>query len=335
MFYSASSMVKNNKIHNLSDSYFACGIWIQGTSGNTVTCNTFNDITGVALRTWGSTSISNNHIYNVTKPSGNQYSWGIWFDYGSNGKTENNYIHQCGIGIVVGDPPTSSGMPAITPTIVNNVISDNDIGIKYIESVSGVISNNIISNNGSGIQDLVAPTANAVTYNLFWNNALNFNNVSLTGIGVITTTNTAGYPTDSYYNLFQDPMLLTASPFYGTTSPCIDSGKLLYSTYIGASQVSFCSEMILGLKDNPSSKPTASTIFPNPFSSALNVSNTSEHRITQLLLHDLAGRTTQLQFNGEENSLVTLETSDIAKGIYILEIKRQGANTEFAKIIKD
>ncbi len=82
------------------------------------------------------------------------------------------------------------------------------------------------------------------------------------------------------------------------------------------------------------SKPTpgALTVFPNPAQAEINVS--SESTISEVLLHDMTGRLLLRTKNASKGKqVVTLPTSGLTPGVYLLEVLLVGEETEKQLII--
>jgi hypothetical protein len=99
----------------------------------------------------------------------------------------------------------------------------------------------------------------------------------------------------------------------------VGSGELFGNFFFGAD----C--MVLGVNDNLLSQIS---IFPNPTQDVLNVSVPSTIKINNVVLYDVVGKNTGLTLDNG-----TINTSSLARGIYILNIQTdRGALTE--KIVK-
>lgn len=331
---SSNSLIRNNLIWSLKDSYFSCGIIIEGQSSALVECNTLHTISGVGVRAWSAVNIKNNLIYNITKPLGSSYGWGIWSDYYASGRIENNYVHHCIIGVSLGDSPNFPSNP-IQPTIINNVLTDNTNGIQYTAEAYGVIANNIIANNQTGIKDAYWANSSSVLNNIFFNNtSANFSNVTVPGIGVITGTNASGMAIDSYFNLFQDPLLLSGTPFYAPGSPCINSGKTLYSANIGMNANALCQGMIMGIKSEANSGSNIQ-VFPNPFKEQLVIRNANTNEISNLSIFDLSGRAIHFDYIMAASEEIKLDLKDLPSGFYFLSITYTNTSKAYLRLLKE
>ena len=125
--------------------------------------------------------------------------------------------------------------------IINNTISFNSNqgymnsggGITITNCVNILIENSNITNNsaevGGGIYFGSGCSGSTVKYSDFHNNSPNsFGGSSVPpNLGIITTTNYNGDPCDAFYNIFLNPLFVSAG--YGNfhlqaNSPCIDAG---------------------------------------------------------------------------------------------------------------
>ena len=226
---SGSPTISSNTISN--NSY---GIYMSDYSSGspTITGNAIsnNNVNGIVIRSSGSPTISSNTISNnesigiVVSGAGSSTITG--------NTTSNNYR---GIVIYGGSSTISYNiisnnsfgiLAAGSPTVTNNTISNNTYGIDNVSSGSA-ISNNVFDHNGTGIRATRVPTS--LTYNLFWQNiALSEGDSISLGFGEIITQNLNGDSTDTYFNLFIDPLFVSpdSSNYYLTeNSPCIDAAS--------------------------------------------------------------------------------------------------------------
>ena len=113
-----------------------------------------------------------------------------------------------------------------SPSIRNNTISNNSYGI-YGSSSSPTILNNILYNNSTGIYASSLPSS--LDYNLFWqNNTTGSGGGIPAAFGEIVTVNANGDSCDAYFNLFMDPLFVDPGNFnfhLTENSPCIDAGN--------------------------------------------------------------------------------------------------------------
>ena len=121
--------------------------------------------------------------------------------------------------------------------IINNTFIDNstiifssvtDGGTIDLEGSSPLIQNNIFANNPGGGISFSSPSDGEIKYNAFHSNGGDFVGSYVSGdLGVISTVNANGDPSDNFYNIFQDPLF--ADPANGdytlqSNSPAIDAG---------------------------------------------------------------------------------------------------------------
>jgi len=327
----SSSLVKQNKIHDFNTQY-ASGIISEptnATSSPTLECNEIYDGYGRGIQFQKGGLIKNNVIYGV---DGSDRGYGIKCDYASSCLIENNFIHDCNKGISIGYPI----LPVPTPTIINNTLNSNTIGIALEENYSsGTIINNIIVNNIIGIdQSYFANTPNAVNHNLVWNNSTgNYSKLQIVGIGQLVNTNINGDQIDSYFNLSKDPLFgNNTSPYYSSSSPCINSGDANYSTNIGCNPSAMCSGMVLGVKENKNISRFGA--FPNPFVSVITLINPNADKISSVKFLDITSKEYSASVERTSNFSVNIEKENLTPGIYFLEIMFSNSSKEYIRVIK-
>ena len=186
----SSPLIKNNIIYNNGDEELYHGGIYCTTNSEPIICNNkiFNNIRDGISCVTSSPTIENNLIYN-------------------------NEIH----GIYC---------ESYSPLVTNNTISSNEIGIDFSPADSVSIINNIIYDNDTGIK--ASDNKTILEYNLFWQNTTNCDNFIPPYFGIIVTTNANGDSSDTYYNLFFDPLFLDPDSLdfhLNINSTAIDAGN--------------------------------------------------------------------------------------------------------------
>jgi len=211
----SSSIIRNNNIHDFS----IIGIWPDWGNntplieGNTV----YNGYKGIKASSYTAPVISGNTIFNME----------TCIDVGNSSSPiiVNNALFSSVNGITCGNY-SNTNLP--TPLIYNNYIYNNSIaGIDYYDYAQGYIKMNIIINNSVGILACIKGQPNEISYNLIWNNDYDYYDVSQIGIGQIVTTNSNGAECDPYYNISENPAVISLDSLYilDSISPCIDAGE--------------------------------------------------------------------------------------------------------------
>lgn len=313
----ASAFISKNHIHDFNSSIYAQGITFDGYSNYmTVECNEIHDGGGYGIRPFSAAMVRNNVIYNI-----NGVSRGIGMDFGGGcvAQIENNYIHDCNIGMQDGE----TIMPAPYPKIINNTIVNNVYGGLVLNEfyANADIINNIISNNGYGIGQsspscsTCGTTPNVVANNLVWNNANgDYSGVQVAGIGQIVSTNAQGNPVDSYFNLSQDPLFVSASsPSLTAGSPCFGAGMSSYSQNIGFNPAYSCVNVVQSVK--ALQKPDLlCSLFPNPNNGTFVLKIDNDIKNAEVLIVNSVGQEIHKQqvLQGINN----LSLSGVAGGVY-------------------
>ena len=256
--------------------------------------NIHKNVEGISVRfnSSGIVDIRGNTIQNTEM-------YGVLIEGSSNITITRNdiYHNQSGIGII-----NSS------PLIENNDIYNNEFGgIVIIDGDSHPsITMNIITENSKGIS-----TNNQiidVSYNLIWMNQTNFSGVLPVGVGTVITVNSNGDSIDAYFNLFQDPLLVSTEPenssflLLTAASPCIDAGGMnLIETDTSDIGSHPYNQAALGVVPELTIKPNAYTLspaYPNPFNpnTTINYALKDDVRAT-LKVYDLLGREVRVLVN--------------------------------------
>lgn len=322
-----SPLISKNEIYNMS-----IGIWVEGfLSGGTIECNHIHNSNNYTnWNQYGIITKSNNIVYNnivhdIYSTSGN-FARGIWVSNQCTPRIENNFIYNNKTGIDIGNSVNS--IP--NPLIVNNTIVNNNDGIIFHDFYAdGTVINNIIIDNQYGVRQVpsFSTTPSNVSYNLVWNNSVNnFDNVQIIGIGQIVATNSNGDPVDSYFNLSQDPLFVGNNPpALTSSSPCLNAGDSTYRINLGF--VNFCSNLTTVQDvffDNFSI-----FVFPNPTNGIFTIQ--SFEKISQIEIVNVLGE--KVYETPSPMNVVELP-SGLEQGVYFLHAQTN-KGTVVRKIVKE
>ena len=320
----SSSLISENWIHDFNLFFAARGIDLHGGSA-VVICNKINDGTGNGMEISGNCTIKNNLIYNITGFRGN----GIYFGPSSTDIFENNYLHDCNVGVLI----SANIQPKPHPIITNNTITNMAVaGIQLNDLLAtGDIINNIIVNNESGISQIspnscppqaggsCATTPSVVSNNLVWNNTNgNYPGVQVMNIGMNTTTNAQGNPIDQYNNMSLDPIFVqNQQPELSSNSPCINAGDISFSSNIGFNYIYSCTSTTPLSIFNPINNNYTANIYPNPTSGKFKIeSNSPGKKIIQIF--EISGK--QI-LNIEVFGNTEIDLSSFDNGVYFVTIE--------------
>lgn len=326
----STSLIKENTIHDFNTVWYSQGI-TSDNSNCTIECNTIFDGARSAIRPSSHSLVKNNLIHHILETS---RGYGIDCGWNVTSRVENNIIHDCIVGVRIGENVT----PVPTPTLVNNTIYSNAKGISMEDFyATPCIIGNIVTSNTLGIWQTSSNSATPsnVSYNLVWNNSQgNFSGVQILALGQMVNTNSNGDPIDSYFNLSQDPLFVNNTPpYYSSNSPCINAGKSSYSQNIGCDPSLMCIGMILGIKENKLALKYSA--FPNPFTSYITITGIDKAKVKTAGFYDLGGKYYAAILNWDSESDVRIKKEDLEKGIYFLEITFVNASKEYLRVIKD
>ncbi|MCH7938217.1 MAG: right-handed parallel beta-helix repeat-containing protein, partial [Candidatus Marinimicrobia bacterium] len=301
-----SSIISNNDIYENQ----AHGLYYLLSSAPKIINNNLysNGYKGIFVTLNSESLIEQNHIYN----NGD----GIAIGYGSGGVVDRNSIHGNDVGIwLIGSIPTlknndiyqnSAGIALsdASPRIENNDVYNNGyVGISIGSNSEPTITMNIIMGNAKGISSGSRPYE--VSYNVIWNNQVDLALNTPVGVGTVITVNSNGDSIDAYFNLFQDPLLVSTEPenssflLLTAASPCIDAGGTnLIETDTSDIGSHPYNPAALGVVPELNPKPntyTLSPAYPNPFNpnTTINYALKDDVRAT-LKVYDLLGREVRL-----------------------------------------
>ena len=216
------------------------GIYLTSNSSLTVSNSSIHDngANGISIVSGSTGKITGNDIYGNNR--------GISIVSGSTGEITGNDIHDNdNIGIYINDSSTgvitendihdndSHGIfiyNDCTAEITGNDIHDNnDEGIYFYSNSNPTIINNIIWGNSGAIN--AGSTAEYIGYNCIWGDFAEGDGLP-TAFGEIITVNANGDSSDTWLNIFMDPLFVdTGSGDYHLTenSPAIDAGHPDYT----------------------------------------------------------------------------------------------------------
>lgn len=206
---------------------------------------------------------------------------------------------------------------ALSPygSTVGCTVQNNSTGVScYFNSANNVFINNNVSNNNIGVEILsyfngsINFTGNTIcnntTYNVKLlhvnNDNLSFNCWCSTDSSFIRSTIYDGYVNNSY-------------------------GIVNYMPLAGS-----CPQINVGINTPSNNVVSSTTIFPNPFNNEIEIRTTNTEQV-EIILFDMASRKLLQQKFTES---VSLNTAQLAKGIYIYEVRNKNGTSTNGKVIK-
>ncbi len=116
------------------------------------------------------------------------------------------------------------GYASSTSSVINNTIVGAGNGIITQDPWDTRVQNNVFKSCGTAVTRSGSFSA-TVSYNDFFANTANFSGYPVT-YGQVILANRNGTPCDVLFNIFSDPMFVSASDFHlQPGSPCIDAGE--------------------------------------------------------------------------------------------------------------
>ncbi len=110
------------------------------------------------------------------------------------------------------------------PTVENNTVLNCANGVTAESSFNGALLNNIFVSNITAISR-TSTNSSRVSNNDFFGNERNYSGYAGSPLGIITTTNNAGVPSDVALNIYQDPHFTSSENLrLSIGSPAIDAG---------------------------------------------------------------------------------------------------------------
>lgn len=298
--YHSTSKVENNTIHDFES---GCGILAHSVI-SPVRCNSiFNGTeSSYGIIANSNFEVSNNYIHNIDEI-------GIHCQYGVP-DIKGNYIEDVKIGI---DIRNYFELYHAGP-IINNIISNcSQVAIKYDNSgqiKKHDITNNIVMKSRIAVSmDSLSEkyvTSSSVVNNIFFSNSINFKFLDIPSIGEVISSNNNGDLIDSYFNLYQDPLLIDNSlPILLPNSPAKKAG--LNGEDIGFDITGTCLEKYFITRRN--------------VSDTLSISGTVHQGSSKLGAGTVMAinKTTNLSYYGAVSANGTFKIDSIPAGNYILK----------------
>lgn len=305
--------ISNNKIFdNNIGNYPGCGVKLFYDSSLVINNEIFNNTAGEGAGIWmlnhapGSPKIIQNLIFNNTGTNASLY-----LEYGN-------------------------------PSLINNTICNNkatspaNVGGVYHWAVDSntLVLNNIIYNN-SGTQ-LYA----------YWSDSLTVEYCDIqggysSGVGNINQNPQFVNPTDSIGVMNQIGIYnwsLTQN------SPCINAGDTVFNTLIPSLDFAgnpriYQSRIDIGAYEhqqlisvNEIESNNSISLFPNPFTVSLNIFVLNNQQQLEFVLYDLLSRKLLQQ---KFTDSFSLNTEQLAKGVYIYEVRNVNGLCKKGKVVKD
>lgn len=311
----SSSYIAHNEIYNFYDDIWT-GIGIMTQFSNTIVeCNHVYNGTGRGISLWSGNQVAQNNLVHDINLNSSAHMGIELGGPDSEAIAKNNIVYNCKIGIAIDDWYDDLSKP--NPTIINNTLFDNQIGIDFTNTGqygTGVIKMNFLYNNGIGIQGAIYNQPTEISYNLIWGGSNDFSGISILGLGQIITTNANGDSSDAYYNIFIDPLVDSLDiPNVQANSPILDAGDSITKD-IGIDATIFgCIDLSVGLNTIRTAE-IAVDIYPNPTSSTLLI-DTHQH-LSDIKILDISGKVIKsIPPNSNE-----VNVADLSNGIYFLKI---------------
>lgn len=304
-----SVTIDQNEVYNIN----LVGMRIDFSNSTIVRNNRVSNCGYYGIQSWSNTILINNNIL---------------FNIGSN-------ISHYAIMIVGGQP-----------IIKNNTILSNAGGIGIYDSnffsPNPIINSNIIVNNTNyGIRSEGTPIPALVTYNLFYNNGLGTGNSLPIGVGTVVTTNKNGINSDTYYNIFSSPNLVSINS--SDSNFCeLDSNSHAINGGDPAITNNFNSTTIdIGAKEssiNLSIKEFLNNdfiIFPNPIINQVKIQSKNTLLFNKIILININGQIIkEYKFKNSVNEYTLDDFNDLKSGVYILNIYDDFGKSKQIKLLK-
>tara|TARA_B110000967_G_C18862919_1_gene551046 strand:- start:297 stop:1991 length:1695 start_codon:yes stop_codon:yes gene_type:complete len=232
------------------------------------------------------------------------------------------------------------------PTIRNNTIFSNGSGIGIDDSdfwnPNPIINSNIISNNNFyGIKTEGEQMPSLVTYNLFYNNSSGTGNNLPAGVGTVITTNSNGTDSDTYFNIFSSPNLMSINTNdtnfceLNTNSDAINAGDPSISNSSNSTIIDIGAKESSGTLSINEFVNNNFTISPNPIISHVKIKTKNNQLFNKIILYSINGRTIKkynLESPSNEYRLENL--NNLKSGIYIMSIYNVNDKIKRVKLIK-
>ena len=323
--YSGDVTVKNSEIHDCTS-----GVYSSGSGQLIVDDSAIYDISEIGIRSWPDseyTAITNNRIsqclYGINSIGDILINRNIIF--------ENSFY-----GLFVLDGIAS---------IQNNTFlsNKNSIGITendFYNPDASINSNIFLNTVELDIKSLGAFKPSLVTYNLFYNNSGIGNNLAV-GVGSVITTNTNGTDSDTYFNIFSPPNLISINPSdenfceLDTNSDAINAGDPNILNNSNSTIIDIGAKESLGTLSINEFANSSFTFSPNPIINQVKIQANDNQLFNKIILYSINGRTIKkynLESPSNEYSLENL--NNLKSGIYIMNIYNDNERIQLVKLIK-
>jgi hypothetical protein len=174
--------------------------------------------------------------------NGVNYAGCVGYGYGNIQLLDNIFQHVTNTAISLAAGSYSASSPA---TLLNNIIVNASNGVVFQDPWDAKMQNSILV----GCTNAVAVSGSlsrSVSYNDLFNNAIDFTGYPST-YGTVIFANRNGTPCDLLYNIFSNPLFVSANDFsLQANSPCIDAGdgsSTNYDSYFPPSQGTVLNDM--------------------------------------------------------------------------------------------
>jgi hypothetical protein len=323
--HSGDVTVKNSEIHDCTS-----GVYSSGSGQLIVDDSSIYDISEIGIRSWPDseyTAITNNRIsqclYGINSIGDILINRNIIFD--------NSFY-----GLFVLDGKAS---------IQNNTFlsNKNSIGITendFYNPDASINSNIFLNTVELDIRSLGDFKPSLVAYNLFYNNSGIGNNLPV-GVGSVITTNINGTDSDTYFNIFSPPNLISFNPSdenfckLDTNSDAINAGDPNITNNYNSTVIDIgVKESSVTLSINEFANSSFS-VFPNPIISQVKIQANDSQLFNKIILYNINGQVIKEHKLENLSNEYTLENlNHLNSGIYIMKIFNKLEKSKEIKLLK-
>lgn len=323
--HSGDVTVKNSEIHDCTS-----GVYSSGSGQLIVDDSSIYDISEIGIRSWPDseyTAITNNRIsqclYGINSIGDILINRNIIFD--------NSFY-----GLFVLDGKAS---------IQNNTFlsNKNSIGITendFYNPDASINSNIFLNTVELDIRSLGDFKPSLVAYNLFYNNSGIGNNLPV-GVGSVITTNINGTDSDTYFNIFSPPNLISFNPSdenfckLDTNSDAINAGDPNITNNYNSTVIDIgAKESSVTLSINEFANSSFS-VFPNPIISQVKIQANDSQLFNKIILYNINGQVIKEHKLENLSNEYTLENlNHLNSGIYIMKIFNKLEKSREIKLLK-
>lgn len=323
--HSGDVTVKNSEIHDCTS-----GVYSSGSGQLIVDDSSIYDISEIGIRSWPDseyTAITNNRIsqclYGINSIGDILINRNIIFD--------NSFY-----GLFVLDGKAS---------IQNNTFlsNKNSIGITendFYNPDASINSNIFLNTVELDIRSLGDFKPSLVAYNLFYNNSGIGNNLPV-GVGSVITTNINGTDSDTYFNIFSPPNLISFNPSdenfckLDTNSDAINAGDPNITNNYNSTVIDIgAKESSVTLSINEFANSSFS-VFPNPIISQVKIQANDSQLFNKIILYNINGQVIKEHKLENLSNEYTLENlNHLNSGIYIMKIFNKLEKSKEIKLLK-